>query len=578
MKKIIYYFILMLFLSSNANSQIIWNLQYSGTYENLNGIYFVDANTGYAVGNNGKFLKTTNAGQTWVIKNFPVVSRNYCVFFQDSETGFVGNEDYNLYKTTDGGNTWVSKLTAAGYAPVSITFTSSTVGFLGDRYGNIQKTTNGGDNWFTLIKMYGYDAKIFFMNDLRGWGCSTWGYVQYTTNSGATFNYSYVSNDTLASIYFITSTIGYVCGDSGRVYKTTNGGQNWTKLNTGIATKLRSIYAENLSVIYAVGNAGTIIHSFDGGSNWIVENYTTNNLNFVNFLPGMLNGFATGDLGTILKASGFESSCVGSETTVVGYPFYTYYDDSRTDILFTASELLNGGVIPGNIYKIGFTVAVANSIVMNGFNVKFQYTSLSSLTSFTNSGWTTAYSGTYQVPGTGLQYINMTTPFYWNGVNNLLIEICYNNSTFTNNSTVYSSVAPNMTFHNHIDLPTGDGCVDINTGTVQATRPNICFVTQLVSGEKNIINNVPDKYSLSQNYPNPFNPTTKIKYDIPKNSYVTLKIYNILGREIKTLVNEQKAPGTYIVDFDASNLPSGTYFFKITSESFSDTKRMILLK
>ena len=56
MKKIIYYFILMLFLSSNANSQIIWNLQYSGTYENLNGIYFVDANTGYAVGNNGKFL------------------------------------------------------------------------------------------------------------------------------------------------------------------------------------------------------------------------------------------------------------------------------------------------------------------------------------------------------------------------------------------------------------------------------------------------------------------------------------------------------------------------------------------
>jgi hypothetical protein len=135
-----------------------------------------------------------------------------------------------------------------------------------------------------------------------------------------------------------------------------------------------------------------------------------------------------------------------------------------------------------------------------------------------------------------------------------------------------------MVYHNHVDLPTGDGCVDITTGTVQTTRPNTCFVTQLINGEKNVNNNIPEKFSLSQNYPNPFNPVTKIKYTVPKNSFVTLKVFDIIGREIRTLVNEEKSPGEYIIDFDASNLPSGVYFYKIFSDKFSDVKRMILVK
>jgi len=93
-------------------------------------------------------------------------------------------------------------------------------------------------------------------------------------------------------------------------------------------------------------------------------------------------------------------------------------------------------------------------------------------------------------------------------------------------------------------------------------------------------------YYLSQNYPNPFNPTTTIEYSIPvsvtlsevEESNVTLKIYNILGKEIKTLVNEQKQKGNYTIEFDASSLPSGIYFYKLQSGSFSETKKMIFLK
>jgi hypothetical protein len=97
---------------------------------------------------------------------------------------------------------------------------------------------------------------------------------------------------------------------------------------------------------------------------------------------------------------------------------------------------------------------------------------------------------------------------------------------------------------------------------------------------------IPNKYNLSQNYPNPFNPTTKIKFDISQHTpfplsrgeMVTLRVYDILGKEVETLVNEQLQPGTYEVKFDGSKLSSGVYFYKLVAGDFLDTKKLILLK
>ena len=84
--------------------------------------------------------------------------------------------------------------------------------------------------------------------------------------------------------------------------------------------------------------------------------------------------------------------------------------------------------------------------------------------------------------------------------------------------------------------------------------------------------------NLSQNYPNPFNPSTTIKYSIPKNSLVTLKVYDVLGREVKTLVNEYKTAGDYNADFNASHLASGIYFYRITAGKYTAVRKMQLLK
>jgi hypothetical protein len=86
------------------------------------------------------------------------------------------------------------------------------------------------------------------------------------------------------------------------------------------------------------------------------------------------------------------------------------------------------------------------------------------------------------------------------------------------------------------------------------------------------------EYILHQNYPNPFNPTTVISYQVPTNSKVELKVYDVLGREVETLVNERQNAGEYSVTFDASNLSSGVYFYKLQTERFLETKQMVLIK
>ena len=85
-------------------------------------------------------------------------------------------------------------------------------------------------------------------------------------------------------------------------------------------------------------------------------------------------------------------------------------------------------------------------------------------------------------------------------------------------------------------------------------------------------------FQLDQNYPNPFNPSTEITYTIPSKSFVTLKIFNILGKETTTLINEEKAQGFYFVNFNAENLPAGIYIYKIIAGKYTATKKMILLK
>ncbi len=268
---------------------------------------------------------------------------------------------------------------------------------------------------------------------------------------------------------------------------------------------------------------------------------------------------------------------IGTGTFACGWPYYTFYMDSRTDMLYLGSEIGIG--TGGYITNIGFDVTTAASQVMNGFKIKMLNTTSTTISTY-GTGMTTVYDGTYTVPGTGWQMVALQTPFYYVGGQNLVIEICFNNSSYTSNTTVKGSVVTGRNVHNHSDLSSGDGCTAITTvGSTYTQLPNVRIVINPgVNSVTPVGTGIPETYSLSQNYPNPFNPTTKINFAIPKQGFVSLKVYDVLGRVVKDLVNEVKTAGLYSVDFNASELSSGVYFYKVEVNGFSDVKRMVLVK
>jgi hypothetical protein len=122
--------------------------------------------------------------------------------------------------------------------------------------------------------------------------------------------------------------------------------------------------------------------------------------------------------------------------------------------------------------------------------------------------------------------------------------------------------------------------IDVNYGTVVGSGGAILRTTNggATFVEEEMIDGIPSEYLVSQNYPNPFNPTTKIRYTVPNSSKVVIKVFDILGKEIETLMNEEKPAGTYEVKWNGSNLPSGVYFYQLKAGTFVETKKMILLR
>ncbi len=182
---------------------------------------------------------------------------------------------------------------------------------------------------------------------------------------------------------------------------------------------------------------------------------------------------------------------------------------------------------------------------------------------------------------TGLQVVFSSAYLH----NNLAIKI-EKGLSWVDESPSSGTIAPggnqnvNVMFNTTgLSIGSYSGVLKVNSNDPITPVKNVGI--RLIVGVVGVQNNslgIPTQFELAQNYPNPFNPTTKINFAIPKESFVTLKIYDILGKEVTRLVNENKLPGYYNVDFNASDFASGLYFYKIEAGSFSETKRMLLVK
>ena len=148
---------------------------------------------------------------------------------------------------------------------------------------------------------------------------------------------------------------------------------------------------------------------------------------------------------------------------------------------------------------------------------------------------------------------------------------------FTSHTIVdgeYSVTIPTSVYAVDVD---GDGDMDVLSASAIDNKIAWYENTGTV-GVESISNEIPGEFSLNQNYPNPFNPSTIIHFSIPEESFVTLMVFNTLGEEITTLINENIIAGNYEVEFYVTALPSGIYFYRLQAVSFFETKKMVFMK
>jgi hypothetical protein len=353
--------------------------------------------------------------------------------------------------------------------------------------------------------------------------------------------------------------------DINGVYKSTNNGASWVQL--GLHYQLVKSLASNGSNIFA-GTYNGVFLSTNNGNSWVQT--TLNNIHVLSLALNGNNIFAgTYGNGVFLSTN---NGAAWTQTSLNNQYIY--------------SLAINGN----NIFAGGYGVFLSTD---NGSS--WTQTSLNnqSVSSF-------AISGNYIFAGTIGSGVYLSTNNGSNWVHTSLGNQIIIYSLACIGSNIFAGTA---SFNNSFFVSNNNGAdwIQKNEGlngiTVNALSiaNNFLFagtddsgvyrrpVGELI-GIKKISNQVPEKFSLSQNYPNPFNPSTKIKFDIPVdsrfrgNDNVVLKIYDILGREVVTLVNEKLQPGTYEVEWDASNYPSGVYFYKLITNSFNQTKRMVLIK
>ena len=412
----------------------------------------------------------------------------------------------------------------------------------------------------------------------------------YEQNSGVNVQLNSASKPLVSFYYYFGYIIGWACGNSGTVIRTTTYGTSWLSVGSNGIPSSASLYSicaldsGHAVVAGVVGSNSYVWRTSNLGNNWVQvfsqPNGFINAILFKNANTGFMIGNPVGgrwslwktvsagltwdSAGLFLPQSGSEtgwnnSFFIDTNRLWFGTNNYRIYYSSN----FGQSWSIQSTGSEQNIYSINFNYV--------NFTSRMGFAGGSNLFKTTNDGinWSGISSlGTGNISAiTALSGYPASVVIY-SRANKIYIT----SNSGTNWVDRYTSPSGNYTA---VAIYAQDG--DHYQIFFVRTDGGISY-SNLWEGVKKIGNDVPYKFSLSQNYPNPFNPATVINYKLPITNYVKLMIYDALGREVAVLVNEKKQAGEYQVIWDASNFASGIYFYKLETESFIQTKRMVLMK
>jgi photosystem II stability/assembly factor-like uncharacterized protein len=371
----------------------------------------------------------------------------------------------------------------------------------------------------------------------------------------------------------------WICGYAGKVLRTTNGGTTWTAVTNPSANDNYNMYAvdaNNALVTYSPG-ATFVKRTTDGGATW-TQVFTQATPGFIDAIwmttptTGFMYGDPVGNRWSLWKT--IDGGATWDSTGL--YQTQVSGEAGWNNAIFVLGTAIWFGTNATHMYYSP-TNGITGSWVSETTPAANQYSTWFNTPTIGISGG----AGLYSTTNAGVTWSNLTAPGTGNvsgitgaGADYWFVRQANIIYRSTNNGAAWSPefTGPTGAVFNHI------GKSRAGTRMWAVTSAGLIFKSDGPVGIVPINNEVPNAYSLNQNYPNPFNPATTIKYSIPQASYVTVKIYDMLGNEVMTVVNEHQNAGTYAGSVDASNLASGVYFYTIRAGNFTDTKKMMLVK
>ncbi|MFC2103443.1 YCF48-related protein [Bacteroidota bacterium] len=457
--------------------------------------------------------------------------------FINESYGWVVGENGKVARTTDGGTTWNKTHIQITNDINSVFFIDSITGWLCGKYGIIFKSDDGGENWIEQVSNTEYDIySISFFDSLRGWASGP--KLLKTIDGGENWmNTPSPPTGYYKSMFWLDTNIGWVVGEY--IYKTTNGGNSW--FDQTPPGNLNDIFFADDQIGWTVGTWGTILKTTDGGTNWSLQTapvFQYADAYFVSAEVGWVVGYGAH---RIMKTTNggiywFLQS---------GYSYHYFYSVHFLDeyIGWVCGEngiirkTTNGGSTWGTLFiPVEFVSLNAESFAGK---VKLNWTTATELN---NLGFEIERCGNRQNWRT-IRFVE------GKGTTTEIQEYFYTDDLFgVIDSKLYYRLKQ----------------IDFNGEFSYSSEVEV-FIT-------------PSSCNINQNYPNPFNPSTNLKYSVGSLQYVTLKVFDVLGNEIATLVNEEKPAGRYQIEFDATSLPSGIYFYRLQAGTFVETKKMVLLR
>ncbi|MBE2256888.1 MAG: T9SS type A sorting domain-containing protein [Ignavibacteria bacterium] len=527
-------------------------------FDNYNNFIYIVASTNPY---KNLILKSVDEANTWSVNQIDsLYFFNEIIFFNET-TGIILLGTYNQYgkikRTTDGGLSWNNFVydENPNYGIINGIKINNSIAYLCGTTGLILKTTNAGSDWIELSKRFTSNTLTSgsFKNSLTGVIVGVNGTALRTTNGGVNWDRLELNTKiNFNNIFLFSDGIGYITGDTSGYYKTTNNGVNWIYYDMSLyGQKFYGSFISSKQGCITGGYPLKMVITNDGGENW-----------YYSEIP---MGWSQQYGGT---ASNFQNvNCLGTNKFIATQSYTPHNSPGRTSLFYTTNSGLNwtaayttclgqgvqGLAITKNdtdfvYFNPSCEDGISQARITHNFFLNTEKVSLNSnYISFYNKnfGISTNQSGVYYTVNSGRR---------WTLIKNYLKD------------SYLPILADSVTAY----------FIGYNGKIIKASNIN---KNDYLETKDNIVAN----FELFQNYPNPFNPTTNIDFQIKNESFVELEIYDLMGRKIKTLLNKNLNSGSYSVKFEAENLSSGIYFYKLktlstNNEIYEDSKKMLLLK